>query len=250
MSRYDQVLASRANDLPPKWDGREVTWTSPMAGRATIVCTRGRGRDAGCHAGGGFVCTGCGAVDEAFDLYVGRIMPDPDAPLDRHLTLSLSRCLACAHDQVLEFDGAGEVTAAWDLDPSDYLDEGSVPPGSETLWLSRPTSPRGPTAGRSRRWPRPTRTSTDRSRRPAKQEFARTMLRHLYPDEWTELHEQAKLDVEDEEVRCRLFDALEHVDESLAEKLGERPEVNGWLIAWYDRQDHEHPEDTDEVAVG
>lgn len=73
--------------------------------------------------------------------------------------------------------------------------------------------------------------------RPAKQEYSRTVLKHLYPVEWAERYAQAKLDVEDEEERCRLFGALEHVDQSLARKADEQPEVNPWLIAWYDRRE-------------
>lgn len=154
MSAYLEVIRGREHELPPKWDGRKVTWREPTAGRATMVCYRGRG---GCKPGGDFVCTGCGAVDEPFDVYVGVVDSEPGAtltvPQERRLTsgrtysrdvvvpayplveLILERCLACGHDQVLELDtDTGQIKATWDLDETDYGDDGSVPPDPETLW--------------------------------------------------------------------------------------------------------------------
>lgn len=71
--------------------------------------------------------------------------------------------------------------------------------------------------------------------RPTKQGFATAVLKPLYPDEWAETYRQAKLDVEDEDERHRLFGCLEHVDETLRGMPAERPEVDAWLLAWYDR---------------
>lgn len=127
-------------DLPPKWDGVPVTWGEPHAVGATFICPPPKEPEA---------CTECGqlAVDGA-DTYLGRVPGEPVQPFwtrNRYgqpvkkpgwdvlePALLATRCLGCGHDQVVDL----RTNEVWDLDDTDYGEEGSVHPDQVqgTLW--------------------------------------------------------------------------------------------------------------------
>ena len=118
------------NDLPPRWDGFAVVWrgwTSPLV----ISCRRLPG-DRCVQCGGDkapSVNVGLAATDEtmthrqvvdhdkAAQLGAGRVQRRA------WRSLMAMRCPDCGHDQVRDGEGTW-----WDLDPSDYTDEGSTSP--------------------------------------------------------------------------------------------------------------------------
>jgi hypothetical protein len=125
-----ELLTFREKELPCKWDGEPVTWGDPIAVGAVFICPPPRGRDA---------CPNCGQlrVDGA-DHYVGRTpQTEPAYWVRDHYgkprkypertycaaRLSLTRCLGCSHDVVLDLD----TDELWDLDESDYGSDGSWP---------------------------------------------------------------------------------------------------------------------------
>ena len=124
--------APRAHDLPPRWDGRRVEWTEWETFRTTMV-----------YHGRSTACVLCLSVDEAM-VTSGGILAEPGevVPIRRPRTaydalvnqraekrgawigvLYAFRCRECGHDQVLDGDDNW-----WDLEDSDYGDEGSVAP--------------------------------------------------------------------------------------------------------------------------
>lgn len=112
-------LQLRENDLPPRWDGELVLWQGWQSEleavamcpppRSPIRCTVCRSTAAPL-SNRGLIWHGMSAVER-------RLPRAPDA------MLVAFRCPGCEHDHVL--DGFGPSAQAWDLDPSDYSDDGS-----------------------------------------------------------------------------------------------------------------------------
>lgn len=103
---------ARPNDLPPRWDGHPITWSAWSTEEWTTWWFHARPVDQ--------ACTACGLI-ELRATAAGTIhRPDGDT------RLSVSRCQGCAHD--VAYDTASD--ALWDLEPEDYLDDGSHPPAT------------------------------------------------------------------------------------------------------------------------
>lgn len=108
----------RDHDLPPRWDGAEVEWQG-WCDQPVLLCWRGPAeRD---------VCPACGSTERrVMNRGLLRVWRRTSTGLRARRLGSIFafRCPDCRHDQVL--DGLdGEM---WDLDESDYHDEGSVAP--------------------------------------------------------------------------------------------------------------------------
>lgn len=136
------VAASRPvkqpHDLPPRWDGHAVVWEPwQLSDHGSLRYH---------SALEVLACTACGSLNPLHWRSTGARALLPATSHD-HIrsasamgkggryalrTLSATRCLDCGHDQVYDLDAA----ELWDLDPSDYGDDGSVPPGQEQgqLW--------------------------------------------------------------------------------------------------------------------
>ena len=135
------VRLAIVHDLPPRWDGLPVAWR----GWESLPITS-------CRAWGSDRCASCGS-DKRSSINFGivgdsaemtprdvrandaacRIAPLSAAVFPKRkawIRLIAFRCPDCGHDQV--DDG----TDFWDLDPSDYTDDGSHHP--DTTW-HRPT---------------------------------------------------------------------------------------------------------------
>lgn len=116
------------NDLPVKWDGRSVVWREWVA-PVGIICARSRAMDRCSECGGKEApSTSNGLIADTPDITRSQVLAnDRSARLGGKrrawLTLLALRCPECGHDQVRDPDGEW-----WDLDPSDYGDEGSSPP--------------------------------------------------------------------------------------------------------------------------
>lgn len=123
-------VAPRAHDLPPRWDGRRVEWGQWDTTRV-IICPPPKPEP--CHV--------CGSTEQpATCRGAVRSAPGEVVPIRRPrsytdalenqraeqrgvvlLTLVATRCPDCLTDQVWE----PRTDAWWDLDDSDYGDEGS-----------------------------------------------------------------------------------------------------------------------------
>lgn len=115
------TLWPRAHDLPPRWDGLPVQWGQWSDTGDVFLCPPPKPSP----------CGRCGSLRPPL-LNSGRIWTDPrTAPPaigkarlsgGRHLVgmVTVFRCPDCQHDTAL--DPAGE---HWDLDETDYTDEGS-----------------------------------------------------------------------------------------------------------------------------
>lgn len=104
--------------LPVAWDGKHVTWAGWIGDQTTFVH----------HAPAEeWVCTKCGAL-HGYDVATGVITDASLTPRKLHA----SRCKACGHDTVTEWDHHNE-WRTWDLDPSDYEAEGSWETGQGVL---------------------------------------------------------------------------------------------------------------------
>jgi len=113
--------SDRAHDLPPAWDGLPVEWRGWGATPTTL----------GYHLPlDAIACRRCGSLDEQLhNVGVVDLGPSDDAEdSGRYIRLLAFRCPDCRHDQVLDQDD----DELWDLDESDYGDDGSVPPGDVT----------------------------------------------------------------------------------------------------------------------
>lgn len=124
--------AHRQHDLPPLWDGRQVTWSRWMeADPGSLVFHTPSDT---------FACTGCGWIRTTQLHSIGRIHPEPVEKWivdgSAHTAwpvaqLAAVRCPGCELDQVTDMD-TGET---WDIDPSDYTATGSWPePENGTLF--------------------------------------------------------------------------------------------------------------------
>ena len=125
----------RAHDLPPRWDGHVVVWDGwePAADRPMFICPPPKEPDS---------CTACGSLarpmrnkgrvaDSAITAHAmidqedaRRALLPPELrhkiPRRAFYRLVAHRCPDCRHDRVLE-----DLTTWWDLDESDYTDDGS-----------------------------------------------------------------------------------------------------------------------------
>lgn len=110
----DLLYLARDHDLPPRWDGHAVTWTGwteppvvHMCGRGAAVLSR-------------HVCVACGSVTPTV-MNTGRyFVRSMRSGRINGRRITVFRCPDCRHDMVRDYDRAW-----WDLDPSDYGDEGS-----------------------------------------------------------------------------------------------------------------------------
>lgn len=129
-----RVLPSlRPNELPVAWDGVPLTWGDLMPLYAMTHVEP-------------YACNGHNGTSTAVDVYIGKVPGEPVEPYwirdkttgharkrpgweTRHARLVLYRCLDCGHDQVFDTDS----DTYWDLDETDYADEGSFEI-KDTLW--------------------------------------------------------------------------------------------------------------------
>lgn len=110
----DLFAATREHDLPPKWDGAATSW-GDWDEMGTVLCSKVKREP----------CDRCGSTTQP-RVAVGFTIPTRSGPVV-HLherRLHAFRCPGCLHDTVWDMS-TGEW---WDLDPTDYDDEGSNPP--------------------------------------------------------------------------------------------------------------------------
>ena len=101
----DLLYLARDHDLPPSWDGEPVAWSDWEQMAPMFICPPPKPKP----------CKVCGTY-EPHITNSGRVIQN-----DGHLLrLTAFRCPDCRTDQVI--DWAGDI---WDLDPSDYTDDGS-----------------------------------------------------------------------------------------------------------------------------
>lgn len=136
----DLLTLAREHDLPPRWDGRIVTWTDWVPQLPAFVCPPPALADTCCQRCGSLAasvtCKGLVALsprttqeDLEYEEENRRRLKSlagkrPHLALFR---LYAFRCPDCKHDQVWDTD----TNDFWDLDPSDYGDDGSSPPDPE-----------------------------------------------------------------------------------------------------------------------
>ncbi|CAN3131962.1 hypothetical protein ACNUDN_29000 [Mycobacterium sp. smrl_JER01] len=115
-------LWPRQHDLPPRWDGLPVEWGSWSDTADIIICPPPPRRPK---------CVRCGSHQDPH-MNLGRVWTEPGmvrairrAQLSngRHLVAHLAafRCPDCEHDHVIDLVN----DQAWDLDTTDYTDDGS-----------------------------------------------------------------------------------------------------------------------------
>jgi len=110
-----RAVSARPNDLPPLWDGVRVEW-GPWSTIQTSLRFHVPLRELACQK--------CGQVDQERHTARGRLIRDDNV---EHLGFLVAhRCPGCGHDEVEDDEGK-----VWDLDPSDYTNEGSVDPDLE-----------------------------------------------------------------------------------------------------------------------
>lgn len=142
MSQQQPTLprAPHAHDLPPHWDGHRVEWGGWEVEPWSTLPFHMRRE----------CCQACGHVPGVGQqvLNHGRVRSEPGEfvpfrrPRDYHQAavnqraerdgaglgrLVAFRCPNCSHDVVVEFSRSTPVLEVWDLDDSDYGDEGSNP---------------------------------------------------------------------------------------------------------------------------
>ncbi|WP_157571812.1 hypothetical protein [Nocardioides alkalitolerans] len=107
-----EALTPRAHDLPPMWDGVPVTWSAWETEAPTTIRL---------HVDDMGACGRCGSLEltlTARGVLEGDLHP---------LRLYVSRCPDCHLDTVLDLVG----DESWELDDTDYDDQGSAPPPPE-----------------------------------------------------------------------------------------------------------------------
>lgn len=123
----------RLRNLPSKWDGNRVEWLSDWRMSPAFVCPPPKRRDP---------CSTCGSTRPRLWRF-GAVYSPPIATQRRARSygdlvvnqleardgrivgnLFVQRCSECGHDQVWERSGDDE-GAWWDLEDSDYSNEGS-----------------------------------------------------------------------------------------------------------------------------
>lgn len=125
MTVIDLFAHAREHDLPPKWDGHPVEWEGWRHLDSPIICPPPK--DLG-------TCARCGSLTPllhnvgmrriAYDDNVIRVGVARQLPRETKAALTALRCPDCLHDTVVDL-WLGEV---WDLDPTDYGDQGSNAP--------------------------------------------------------------------------------------------------------------------------
>ena len=115
MNQPTLPLAPRRHDLPPRWDGCTVEWQGWHVDDTTL---RFHLRRECCHT--------CGSLEWPV-INVGRVRADGRGVWILHRSggyqlgrLYAFRCPDCKHDRVVDLAGV-----EWDLDDTDYDDEGS-----------------------------------------------------------------------------------------------------------------------------
>lgn len=147
----DLLTLAREHDLPPRWDGHPVTWTSWGPVPAAFLCPPPAGpRCPSCHTDAGQLHAAGTILRELRTSSTGStgsvVRARTGGPLGR---LDVFRCTGCQLDTVHDQDGG-----IWDLDATDYGPNGSQPPAA---LLDAPTSSTSSTSS--------TRTTTTKGRR-------------------------------------------------------------------------------------
>lgn len=105
----------RMFDLPPAWDGVPVRWSGWLRVGPTSMRFHGQPLEER-------ACAWCGVLDGEDDCATGWVQGEPWA------RLRVTRCVGCGHDTVTDL----ESWERWDLEPDDYLADGSRVSGQ--LW--------------------------------------------------------------------------------------------------------------------
>lgn len=111
----------RRHDLPPRWDGAPIVWEPWVVGELFLCGDHMQYRR----------CAQCGSKQTPAVVHGMRHIPlPPDVtpigqarlqPREMRAALLLQRCRDCLHDTVWDC----WTNEWWDLDDSDYSDEGS-----------------------------------------------------------------------------------------------------------------------------
>lgn len=142
-SRADESLLVREHDLPPKWDGRIVEWTGwepslapvficppprvPVRDESPRRCEYARGTNTERNVGIVAVSPATTQADLDYENENRRLLGGAvgKRPLLAYRRLVVTRCChVCCQDAVYDMD----TDELWDLDDTDYGDEGSVAP--------------------------------------------------------------------------------------------------------------------------
>lgn len=140
MVNQPTLPVDRPHDLPPRWDGRVVVWDDWDRFEEKVVvfiCPPPKASSRVCQACGSFAprlmargrvaVSARATLDELLDEDRKRsrlpVALRHKIPAVALYELTAFRCPDCLFDQVV--DGTRTV---WDLDETDYLDSGSLPP--------------------------------------------------------------------------------------------------------------------------
>ena len=111
----DLFTASREHDLPPRWDGHPVEWLGWQSETKIFICPPPKPEP----------CTHCGSIaNRAMNRGIITFTGLPRIGSKRYpnrLHIWAFRCNECKADQVWDTE------QMWELDPTDYQDEGSWP---------------------------------------------------------------------------------------------------------------------------
>ena len=106
----DLLYLARDHDLPPSWDGHRIEWEGWQGMPPVFVCPPPKPQP----------CRSCGSLEPAIfnaGLFRSR---DRRSGREQNNRLAVVRCPDCRTDAVMDRNGDW-----WDLDPSDYTDDGS-----------------------------------------------------------------------------------------------------------------------------
>lgn len=129
------MISGREHDLPPKWDGRDVTWRGWSSPSPTTADFHAPPEDR--------ACTECGAIDH-LETNLGTVAALPgdtetveqirrtrsgreyirtvERPARTVATLMALRCQHCEHDDVVDMT----TNTVWELNSTDYTAAGST----------------------------------------------------------------------------------------------------------------------------
>lgn len=146
------VVPGRAHDLPPLWDGRRVGWREWAKGPVFVCGPRSLERtEPPCPAcsstkqrwrAAGVLAARPGATVSGWQDVPSKRQPgrtwrrQTTEPERSRMRLMAFRCPDCAHDTVLDI----ETDEVWELDETDYGDDGSADP---RLWGTNGPDPAG-----------------------------------------------------------------------------------------------------------